>query len=65
MIVQREEFKKRPVIAFYEEASSKYPLLRFGLRKAMVILENFESICNFVRDNKDKLPKEGEEKSDE
>lgn len=47
------EFKNHPIIVLKKTEDDKYPF-SFGIRKATLILENFDAIKKFVEDNKTK-----------
>ena len=54
MIVERSEFKGRPMLVIKNDEDDKYPF-SFGLSKARKIVENIEEIKKFVEENqKDK-----------
>jgi uncharacterized protein YgiM (DUF1202 family) len=46
-IIERSEFKGKPVLIIKRDAEDKYPF-SFGLSKAKLILENLEEIKKFV-----------------
>tara|TARA_B100000809_G_scaffold232479_1_gene248451 strand:- start:1022 stop:1195 length:174 start_codon:yes stop_codon:yes gene_type:complete len=50
---KRNEYKGNPMIELSKSDDDRWPF-RFGLAKAMLILENFEEICTFVKDNQEK-----------
>ena len=50
MIVERSEFKGRPLIVIKRSEDDKFPF-SFGLSKARMILENIEEIKKFVAEN--------------
>lgn len=54
-VVERSEFKGKPVLILRRNEDDKYPF-SFGLTKARLILENLEEIKRFVEEN----AKEGE-----
>jgi hypothetical protein len=54
-MVERSEFKGKPVLIIKRDENDKYPF-SFGMTKARLILENIEEIKKFVMDNE----KEGE-----
>lgn len=54
-MIERSEFKGKPVIIIRRDENDKYPFT-FGMSKAKLILENLEEIKKFVADN----DKEGE-----
>ena len=54
MMVERDEYKGQPMIVFKKSDGDKYPF-RFGLKKALIILENLGAIKTFVEDHKDKV----------
>jgi hypothetical protein len=56
MIVERSEFKGKPVLVIKRSEDEKFPF-SFGLSKAKMILENIEEIKKFVAEN-DKLARE-------
>lgn len=49
-IIERSEFKGKPVMVIKRDAEDKYPF-SFGLSKAKMILENLEEIKKFVAEN--------------
>lgn len=49
-MVERSEFKGKPVIIIRRDENDKYPFT-FGLSKARLILENLEEIKRFVEEN--------------
>lgn len=49
-MVERSEFKGKPVLILKRNEDDKYPF-SFGLGKARLILENVEEIKRFVEDN--------------
>jgi hypothetical protein len=55
MIVERSEYKGKPLIVIKRDEEDKYPF-SFGLSKAKMILENIEEIKKFVEDNDKKQP---------
>jgi len=50
MIVERSEFKGRPLLVIKRSEDDKFPF-SFGLSKARLILENIEEIKKFVKEN--------------
>jgi hypothetical protein len=54
MIVERSEYKGKPLIVIKRDEEDKYPF-SFGLSKAKMILENIDEIKKFVEEN-DKKP---------
>ncbi len=46
-MVERGEFKGKPVLIMKRDENDKYPF-SFGLSKARLILENYEEIKKFV-----------------
>ncbi|MEA3492875.1 MAG: hypothetical protein U9R38_00645 [Candidatus Margulisiibacteriota bacterium] len=50
MIVERSEFKGRPMLVIKNSEDDKYPF-SFGLSKARKIVENIEEIKKFVAEN--------------
>ncbi len=50
MIVERAEFKGRPVLILKRSEDEKFPFA-FGLTKAKMILESIEEIKKFVKEN--------------
>lgn len=50
MIVERSEFKGKPVLIIKRSQDEKFPLA-FGITKAKMILESIEEIRKFVEDN--------------
>lgn len=49
-MVERSEFKGKPVLILKRNEDDKYPF-SFGLTKAKLILENLEEIKRFVEEN--------------
>lgn len=49
-MVERSEYKGKPVLIIRRSEDDKYPF-SFGLTKAKMILENLEEIRRFVEDN--------------
>ncbi len=49
-MVERSEFKGKPVLVIKRDENDKYPFA-FGMSKAKMILENLEEIKRFVEDN--------------
>ncbi len=49
-MVERSEFKGKPVIILRRDAEDKFPF-SFGVGKARLILENLEEIKKFVEEN--------------
>lgn len=49
-MVERSEFKGKPVLVIKRNEEDKYPF-SFGLSKAKLILENIEEIKKFVEEN--------------
>ena len=49
-IVERGEYKGKPLLVIKRDEEDKYPF-SFGLGKARMILENIEEIKKFVADN--------------
>ncbi len=49
-MIERSEFKGRPVLIIRRDENDKYPFT-FGLTKARLILENLDEIKKFVQDN--------------
>lgn len=45
--VRETEFKGKPVLALYRSDGDKYPLIKFGLAKAGLILAHVEAIKTF------------------
>ncbi len=52
-IIERSEFKGRPMLVIKKSEDDKYPF-SFGLAKAKLILENLEEIKKFVAENEGK-----------
>ena len=50
MVVERGEFKGRPLLVIKRSEDDKFPF-SFGLSKARMILENIEEIKKFVAEN--------------
>ncbi|OGB89764.1 hypothetical protein A2625_06605 [candidate division WOR-1 bacterium RIFCSPHIGHO2_01_FULL_53_15] len=53
VIIERSEFKGRPMLVIKRDENDKYPF-SFGLAKAKLILENLEEIKKFVAENEGK-----------
>lgn len=51
-MVERTEYKGKPVIILKRDENDKYPF-SFGMNKARMILENLEEIKKFVAENTD------------
>jgi hypothetical protein len=49
-MVERSEFKGKPVLILRRDENDKYPFT-FGLSKARLLLENLEEIKRFVEEN--------------
>jgi hypothetical protein len=49
MMVERSEFKGKPIIILKRDEEEKFPF-SFGLNKAKLIVENFEEIKKFVEE---------------
>ena len=49
-MVERSEFKGKPVLIMKRTEDDKYPFT-FGMSKAKLILENLEEIKRFVEEN--------------
>jgi hypothetical protein len=49
-MVERSEFKGKPVLIMRRTEDDKYPFT-FGMSKAKLILENLEEIKRFVEEN--------------
>jgi len=49
-IVEKGEFKGKPVLILKRDEEDKYPF-SFGLSKAKLIVENFDAIKKFVEEN--------------
>ena len=52
-IVERGEFKGKPILVIKRDEADKYPF-SFGISKAKIILDNIEEIKRFVQDNSGK-----------
>ncbi|MFC1675130.1 hypothetical protein ACFL1K_04540 [Candidatus Omnitrophota bacterium] len=52
-MIERSEFKGRPVLVIKRDGEDKYPFA-FGLTKARMIVENIEEIKKFVAENEQK-----------
>jgi len=50
MIIERTEFKGRPILVLKRDEEDKYPF-SFGLTKAKLMVENIEEIKKFVEEN--------------
>ena len=53
-MVERSEFKGKPVLIMRRTEDDKYPFT-FGMSKAKLILENLEEIKRFVEENNKEL----------
>jgi len=51
-VIERTEFKGKPVLILKRNAEDKYPF-SFGASKARLILENIEEIKKFVEENQE------------
>ncbi|MCU0651528.1 MAG: hypothetical protein MUC39_01110 [Candidatus Omnitrophica bacterium] len=51
-MIERTEFKGKPVLILKRNAEDKYPF-SFGASKARLILENIEEIKKFVEENQE------------
>ena len=49
-MVERSEYKGKPVMMIKRDENDKYPF-SFGMTKAKMILENLDEIRRFVEDN--------------
>lgn len=49
MMVERSEFKGKPVLIIKRDENDQYPF-SFGLNKARLILENLDAIREFVEE---------------
>ena len=49
-IIERSEFKGKPMLVIKRDEEDKYPF-SFGMAKAKMILENIEEIKKFVAEN--------------
>lgn len=49
-MIERTEFKGKPVLILKRSEEDKYPF-SFGLSKARLVLENIEEIKKFVEEN--------------
>jgi len=49
-MVEKSEYKGKPVIIIKRNEEDKYPF-SFGVNKAKLILEHLEEIKNFVEEN--------------
>lgn len=49
-MVERSEFKGKPVIILRRSEDDKYPFT-FGISKAKLLLENLEEVKRFVEEN--------------
>jgi len=52
MVVERTEFKGKPVLILKRNEEDKYPF-SFGTSKAKLILENIEAIKKFVEESQE------------
>ncbi|MFC1658571.1 hypothetical protein ACFL1D_04200 [Candidatus Omnitrophota bacterium] len=55
-MVERSEFKGRPLLVLKRDENDKYPF-SFGVSKAKLILEHIEDIESFVQESKEWKPK--------
>jgi len=55
-MVERSEFKGKPVLILKRDENDKYPF-SFGASKARLILEHIEDIESFVEENKEWKPR--------
>lgn len=53
MVVERSEFKGKPMIVLKRTEEDQYPF-QFGMSKAKLILENVDEIKKFVAENEKK-----------
>jgi len=44
------EYKNNPIIKLFNSADDKYPFI-FGLTKARLIVDNYDAIKEFVKEN--------------
>ena len=51
-MIEKSEFKGKPIIILKRDEEDKYPF-SFGLSKARLIIENIEEIKKFVEQNKE------------
>jgi len=49
-MIERSEFKGKPVIILKRDENDKYPFA-FGLSKAQLIIDNLEEIKKFLAEN--------------
>jgi len=49
-LVERSEYKGKPILVIKREEDDQYPF-SFGLTKAKLILENIDEIKKFVEEN--------------
>jgi len=49
-MVERSEFKGKPILILKRDKDDQYPF-SFGISKAKLILENYEEIERFVKEN--------------
>ena len=54
-MIERGEFKGKPVLILKRDEEDRYPF-SFGLGKARLIVENFEEIKKFVDENSQPAP---------
>jgi len=52
MVVERTEFKGKPVLILKRNEEDKYPF-SFGVSKAKLILENVDAIKKFVEESQE------------
>lgn len=51
-MIERSEFKGKPVLILKRNEEDKYPF-SFGISKARLIMENIDEIKKFVEENKE------------
>lgn len=51
-MIERSEFKGKPILILKRDEEDKYPF-SFGLSKARLILENIDEIKKFVEESKE------------
>lgn len=49
-MIEKSEYKGKPILILKRDTDDKYPF-SFGLGKAKLIIENFDAIKEFVKEN--------------
>jgi hypothetical protein len=58
MIIQIQEYKGRPIIAFKKSEGDTFPALSMGVRKAEICLMHLNELVKFVSENGGEVPVE-------